>query len=69
MIMTDRRSRGQRRCGLDTEFPLIDSEGIAVISNRRLMSDRRLENISLEERQTLFSEMLPADLAKARNHG
>lgn len=67
--MTDRRSRGQRRWGLDTEFPLRDSEGVTVISNRRHMSDRRLENISLEERQTLFSEMLPVDLARARNHG
>ena len=65
--MTNRRSRGQRRWGLDTGFPLIDSSGITVISNRRHMSDRRLENISLEDRQTLFSEMLPADLARARN--
>ena len=67
--MTDRRSRGQRRWGLDTEFPFIDSDGVTIISNRRHMSDRRLDNISLEERQTLFSEMLPADLAKTRNHG
>lgn len=66
--MTNRRSRGQRRWGLDTGFPLIDSSGITVISNRRHMSDRRLENISLEDRQTLFSEMLPADLAQTRNH-
>lgn len=65
--MTNRRSRGQRRWGLDTGFPLIDSSGITVISNRRHMSDRRLENISLEDRQTLFSEMLPADLARTRN--
>lgn len=65
--MTNRRSRGQRRWGLDTGFPLIDSSGITVISNRRHMSDRRLENISLEDRQMLFSEMLPADLARTRN--
>jgi hypothetical protein len=65
--MTDRRSRGQRRWELDTGFPFRDSDGITVISNRRYMSDRRLENISLEERLTLFSEMLPADLAQARN--
>jgi hypothetical protein len=66
--MTDRRSTGQRRWDLDTGFPLIDSDGVTVVSNRRHMSDRRLENISLEERQTLFSEMLPADLAQARNY-
>ncbi|MDH3900938.1 MAG: hypothetical protein OEU51_07820 [Gammaproteobacteria bacterium] len=66
--MTDRRSIGQRRWDLDTGFPLIDSDGVTVVSNRRHMSDRRLENISLEERQTLFSEMLPADLAQARNY-
>ncbi len=66
--MTERRSRGQRRWGLDNGFPLIDCNGTTVLSNRRHMSDRRLENISLEERQMLFSEMLPAGLAKARNH-
>jgi hypothetical protein len=66
--MNDRRSRGQRRWGLNTEFPLIDSDGVTVVSNRRHMPDRRLENISLEERLTLFSEMLPADLAQARNY-
>ena len=66
--MTDRRYRGQRRWGLDTEFTFKDSYGITVISNRRYMSDRRLENISMDERLTLFSEMLPADLAQTRNH-
>ncbi len=67
--MTDRRSRGQRRWDLDTEFPIIDSDGVTVIRNRRYMPDRRLDNISLEERQMLLCEMLPADLARIKNHG
>jgi len=65
--MTERRSRGQRRWGLGNGFPLIDCDGTTVLSNRRHISDRRLENISLDERLTLFSGMLPADLAKAEN--
>lgn len=55
--MTERRSKGERRWEFDSEFPLIDSEGITVIRNRRRCTDRRLDRITLEERQTLFSEM------------
>ena len=66
--MPDRRNRGKRRWGLDIEIPLIDNHGITVISNRRHMSDRRLENITLEERLTLFSEMPHSDPEYNKKH-
>jgi hypothetical protein len=53
----EKRSRGQRRWGLEVSFPFIDSNGITVIRDRRNMPDRRLDNISLEDRLTLLSEM------------
>jgi len=42
---------------MDTEFPLKDSSGILVIADRRRLTDRRLHNISLEERLMMFAEM------------
>jgi len=55
--MLKKRSKGQRRWGMDTEFPLKDSSGILVIADRRRLTDRRLHNISLEERLMMFAEM------------
>ena len=55
--MPERRYKGNRRWGIESDFPLIDSSGVTVIANRRNMTDRRLDNITLEERLTLFSEM------------
>jgi hypothetical protein len=55
----EKRSRGQRRWGIEAMFPLIDSNGVTVIRDRRSLPDRRLGNISLEDRLTLFSEMPP----------
>ena len=55
----EKRSRGKRRWGLEVSFPLVDSNGVTVIRDRRSLPDRRLCNISLEDRQTLFSEMPP----------
>ena len=66
--MTDRRNMGQRRWGLDAGFPLKDSNGITVITERRNMSDRRLVNTSLEERLTMFSGMLPLDPEWKKKH-
>jgi hypothetical protein len=57
----EKRSRGQRRWGLDTEFPLRDSSGLIVITNRRRMSDRRLCNTSFEERLLMFSGLPQQD--------
>jgi hypothetical protein len=51
----EKRSLGNRRWGLDAEFPLRDSEGLMVVTDRRRMSDRRLCNTSLEDRLVMFS--------------
>ena len=55
--MLEQRNLGQRRWGLDNGFPLKDCNGIAVISERRCTSDRRLMNTTLEERLLMYSEM------------
>ena len=55
--MSDNRSKGQRRWGLDQGFPVRDSYGVVVITERRQLMDRRLDNTSLEDRLIMFSEM------------
>jgi hypothetical protein len=60
--MPDKRSKGQRRWGLDQEFPVKDSNGIVVVTERRQLTDRRLDNTSLEDRLMMFSEMPVVDL-------
>ena len=60
-VTADKRSTGQRRWGLDTEFPLRDSDGLIVITNRRRITDRRLGNTSLEERLLMFSGLPQLD--------
>jgi hypothetical protein len=59
--LTDRRNPGQRRWGLSTEFPLRDSNGSLVIAERRRLSDRRLDNTSLEDRLLMFSGLVQVD--------
>ena len=54
-VNEDKRSKGQRRWGLDAEFPLRDSDGLIVVTDRRRVTDRRLGNTSLEERLIMFS--------------
>jgi hypothetical protein len=66
--MLERRSKGQRRWGLEVLFPLIDARGIAVITDRRRMPDRRLDKIALADRMMLFSELLPLDPELKKNH-
>jgi hypothetical protein len=53
--MLEKRSKGQRRWGLDADFPLKDSGGLTVITNRRRQTDRRLDNTSFEDRLVMFS--------------
>lgn len=55
--MPDNRSKGQRRWGLDQGFPVRDSDGVVVVTERRQLMDRRLDNTSLEDRLIMFSEM------------
>ena len=55
--MLERRNKGNRRWELDIEFPVRDCNGTAVMAERRHISDRRLINISLEERLMMLAEM------------
>ena len=63
----EKRSKGQRRWGLNYEFPVKDSDGIVVVSDRRQLTDRRLDNTSLEDRLMMFSEMPVVDLERIKN--
>ena len=60
--MPNNRSKGQRRWGLDQGFPVRDSSGVIVVTERRQLMDRRLDNTSLEDRLIMFSEMPVIDL-------
>jgi hypothetical protein len=55
--MQVKRAKGQRRWVVSPEFPLMDSKGVIVISDRRRIYDRRLGNTSLENRLLMLSEM------------
>ena len=57
----ERRNPGQRRWGLAAEFPLRDSNGSVVIAERRRLTDRRLENTSLEDRLLMFAGLVSID--------
>jgi hypothetical protein len=64
----EKRSRGQRRWGLEVTFPLVDSNGVTIIRDRRTLPDRRLDNISLDDRLTLLSEMPNPVSGSGKNH-
>lgn len=59
--MQEKRSAGQRRWGLDEQFPVKDSLGVIVVANRRQLTDRRLGNTRLADRLMMFSEMPVVD--------
>jgi hypothetical protein len=61
LTMMKKRSKGQRRWGLDQELPVRDCDGVVVVAERRRLTDRRLLNTSLEERLIMFSEMPVVD--------
>jgi hypothetical protein len=65
-LTIEKRSKRQRRWGLETEFPLKDCDGLIIISERRRMTDRRLSNTSFEERLVMFSGLpqLDPDLSR-----
>jgi hypothetical protein len=65
--MQQKRSRGQRRWGFDQGFPVKDSDGLIVVTDRRQLTDRRLDNTSLEDRLIMFSEMPVVDLRLIEN--
>jgi hypothetical protein len=62
-----KRAKGQRRWDMYPEFPLTDSKGVIVISDRRRIRDRRLGNTSLEDRLLMLSEMPPHDPDRQRD--
>ena len=66
--MRVKRTKSQRRWDLFPEFPLMDSKGVIVISDRRRICDRRLTNTSLEDRQLMLSEMPPPDPDRDRKN-
>ena len=66
--MQQKRSKGQRRWGLEQEFPVKDSNGVIVVADRRQLTDRRLDNTSLEDRLMMFSEMPVVDLELIENN-
>lgn len=51
------RHKKERRHANPARFPLEDSSHELVESERRQLTDRRLENLDVEERQMLLSEM------------
>ena len=61
-----RNPGGQRRWSPPTWFPLMDSSGSLVITERRRLSDRRLENTSLADRLLMFSGLVPIDTGNSR---
>jgi hypothetical protein len=65
--MMEKRSKGQRRWELDHEFPVKDSDGVVVVTDRRRLTDRRLDNTSFEDRLMMFSEMPVVDLEHIKN--
>jgi len=60
--MQEKRSAGQRRWGLEDQYPVMDSNGVIVVADRRQLPDRRLDNTSLADRLMMFSEMPVVDL-------
>ena len=66
--MQIKRTKGKRRWGSFPEFPLRDSSGVVVFSDRRRhISDRRLENTSLEDRLLMLAEMPPPGTGNSNN--
>ena len=51
------RQKGSRRFDLPAEFPLMDSQGIIVIKDRRQITDRRMSNNYLDVVKVMLSEM------------
>jgi len=51
------RQKGSRRFDLPTEFPLMDSQGIIVIKDRRQLTDRRISKNYMDILKIMLSEM------------
>ena len=51
-----KRQLGDRRWGMDVEFPMTDSNGVYVICDRRSGVERRKAIATLEDLLILFSQ-------------
>ena len=57
-----RRSQDRRNCHIIATYPLEDSNHEAILEDRRTASDRRFNDMSVDERQMLLSEMPGIDI-------
>jgi hypothetical protein len=51
------RQKGNRRWDLPHEFPLVDSQGILVMCDRRRLTDRRKTHGDLENLMAILSRL------------
>ena len=51
------RQKGDRRFNLPVEFPLMDSQGLFVIKDRRQLTDRRKAKADPDDLMVMLSEM------------
>jgi hypothetical protein len=51
------RQKGNRRWGLPYEFPLVDSQGILVMCDRRKLTDRRNTHVDLDNLMAILSRL------------
>ena len=51
------RQKGDRRFNLPVEFPLVDSQGLFVIKDRRQLSERRKVKDDTDDLMVMLSEM------------
>ncbi len=60
-VIEEKRARGNRRWGMEVDFPLRDCNGLIVVTDRRRLADRRLGNTTLEERMVMLSGLMPRE--------
>jgi len=53
------RQKGNRRWDLPREFPLVDSQGVLVVAERRRLPDRRRNLGEFEDLLAVLSRVLP----------
>jgi hypothetical protein len=51
------RQKGSRRFDLPVEFPLMDSQGVYVIQDRRRRPDRRKQRYDFEDLKVILAKM------------
>ena len=54
-MLKTRRQPGDRRWGLNVEYPLRDSGGFIVVADRRKLRDRRRPDATMEEWAALLA--------------